>query len=158
MSKRRRGTAIVDTPDGILILIERGGDLALLPGGGAERGESRMQAAIRELKEETGLEPYLAVPLFRFASAFSDHSVFYIRAAGTPQLTSHSRAIGYYRIGRVTTLACQTETAVIAASQVSKGTRAIITLYRQMRRDRPDFFAAIDNIPGIRQYSHADVE
>lgn len=157
MSKRRRGTAIVDAPDGILILIERGGDLALLPGGGAERGESRMQAAIREMKEETGLEPYLVVPLFRFASAFSDHSVFFIHAAGTPQLTTHTLAIGYYRDGHVTTIAHQTGTAAITASQVSKGTKAIITLYQQMRRDRPDFFAAIDNPPGVRQYRHADV-
>jgi 8-oxo-dGTP diphosphatase len=52
---RRRGTAIVDTPKGILVVSESGrGDL--LPGGNARKGESRRKAAIRELEEETGLK------------------------------------------------------------------------------------------------------
>lgn len=142
----------------ILVVVEGKGDTILLPGGGVKSGESRMQAAIRELKEETDLEPCLVVPLFRFASAFSNHSVFYIRAAGTPRLTSHSRAIGYHRDGYVTTLLHQTGTLTIDASRVSKDTEAIITLYQQMRRDWSDVFFAIDSIPGIQQCSHTDVK
>ena len=52
MHKRRRGTAIVDTPKGIVV-VSVGGRTYYLPGGGARRGESRESAAIRELREET---------------------------------------------------------------------------------------------------------
>jgi len=56
LSKRRRGTAIVDTSRGILV-VSHGNRTFYLPGGGAEKGESQKNAAIRELKEETGLVP-----------------------------------------------------------------------------------------------------
>jgi 8-oxo-dGTP diphosphatase len=52
--KRRRGTAIVDTPQGILLVSEDGKKYDL-PGGAAKKSESRRDAALRELKEETDL-------------------------------------------------------------------------------------------------------
>lgn len=45
---RRRGTAIVETKRGILLTAGRRGRF-ILPGGGANRGESRFVAALREL-------------------------------------------------------------------------------------------------------------
>ncbi len=54
IKRRRRGTAIVETPIGILVVAGRR-KLYILPGGGANIGESRTKAAVRELKEETGL-------------------------------------------------------------------------------------------------------
>jgi hypothetical protein len=55
ISSRRRGTAIVDTKQGILVTAGRN-KVFLLPGGGANQNESRTQAALRELREETGLK------------------------------------------------------------------------------------------------------
>jgi 8-oxo-dGTP diphosphatase len=51
---RRRGTAIVETKKGILV-VSGHGKVFMLPGGAANHKESRLQAAIRELQEETGL-------------------------------------------------------------------------------------------------------
>lgn len=60
---RRRGTAIIETSKGILVVAGRHGSF-LLPGGGSDEGESRHNSAIRELKEETGLDAYYIKYLF----------------------------------------------------------------------------------------------
>jgi len=53
--KRRRGTTIIDTPKGILVVSHNNKTFGL-PGGGVEVGESKKQATIRELKVEPTLE------------------------------------------------------------------------------------------------------
>lgn len=62
---RKRGTAIIDTDRGIL-LISTSNRLYILPGGGAKKDENRMDAAIREVKAETGLVPKNCKYLFSF--------------------------------------------------------------------------------------------
>ena len=92
---RRRGTAIVETPKGILVTASRN-KLFLLPGGGAEWWESRRRAAIRELKEETGLRAYSWKYLFshnepkysttgKKRKVRNMHKVFLIKAEGNPK-------------------------------------------------------------------------
>lgn len=65
--KRRRGTAIMlddwQGGTGVLVLAD-GGHHWLLPGGGAEAGETRMEAVIREVREETGMRASSAIALF----------------------------------------------------------------------------------------------
>lgn len=114
---RRRGTAIVETPNGILVVADKSG-LYLLPGGAARKGESRKNAAIRELKEETGLIATNVKFLFRHmghlhkshsCGHFRDHhTVVIVQANGIPLPRNEIKYVNYYlpnsevRISRTT--------------------------------------------------------
>jgi len=108
VKKRRRGTALVETEQGILVTAGRGG-VFLLPGGGANRGESRTKAAMRELREETGLKPYYAKYLFRHRGRVSKshghgyfqdhHTVCLIKAHGTPSPRHEIKYVAFYKPG-----------------------------------------------------------
>jgi 8-oxo-dGTP pyrophosphatase MutT (NUDIX family) len=143
-SKRRRGTAIVETEQGILVINEGLSSGVLLPGGGAEAGESRLQAAVRELREETGLESYLVLPLFRYSSAYNDHTVYFIKANGAPELKPEINYLGYYRDGSLTPLAYQPGYEEASTADLSTATRAIIQLYYEYRAEHSHLFAALD--------------
>jgi 8-oxo-dGTP diphosphatase len=108
VKKRRRGTALVETEQGILVTAGRGG-VFLLPGGGANRGESRTEAAMRELREETGLKPYYVKYLFRHRGRVSKshghgyfqdhHTVCLVKAHGTPRPRHEIKHIAFYKPG-----------------------------------------------------------
>jgi len=108
VKKRRRGTAIVETEKGILVTAGKN-KAFLLPGGGANKHESRMEAAMRELREETGLKPYYAKYLFRHMGRvhkshghgyFQDHhTVCLIKAHGTPSPRHEIKYIAFYKPG-----------------------------------------------------------
>ena len=55
--KRTRATVIAEQVGRVLLIRERGQRQYSLPGGGIERGEYTMEAALRELREETRLRP-----------------------------------------------------------------------------------------------------
>jgi 8-oxo-dGTP diphosphatase len=103
--RRRRGTAIVETPIGILVVAGRNG-LYILPGGGATKGESRTEAAVRELNEETGLIATEVRFLFRHVGNvhksysgvyFGDHhTVCLINANGIARPRHEIRYVDYY--------------------------------------------------------------
>lgn len=102
---RRRGTAIVETDQGILVTAGRSGKF-LLPGGGAEKGESRTQAAVRELREETGLKAYSVQFLFRYQGSINikkngtrwrdHHTVCLIKAHGRARPRHEIKYVDYY--------------------------------------------------------------
>ena len=102
---RRRGTAIVDTPKGIL-LVSLDGTNFTLPGGGAKPKESRRQAAIRELMEETGMKAVSLKHLFEFlggvhagprgGSFRNAHEVFRVTATGTSEPGQEVKRVAYY--------------------------------------------------------------
>ncbi|WP_024873395.1 NUDIX hydrolase [Tolumonas lignilytica] len=92
--KPRRATCIVECDQGIL-LTETAHGMLLLPGGQANRGESRLEAAIRELKEETNLQAHAAIFLFDHESRSNRHKVFYLIATGTPIPMDDAKALFY---------------------------------------------------------------
>jgi len=129
VKKRRRGTAIVETEKGILVTAGRS-KVFLLPGGGANRGESRIEAAMRELGEETGLKPYYAKYLFRHRGRVSKshghgyfqdhHTVCLVKAHGTPSPRHEIKYVAFYKPG--------------AGVHISGVTREIIEKYYSYKR------------------------
>ncbi|MFP4524049.1 MAG: NUDIX domain-containing protein [Candidatus Woesearchaeota archaeon] len=117
--KKRRGTAILETSKGIL-LTSINGNMFLLPGGEAEKGESRFCAAIRELEEETGLIAYQAEVIFRHESHANEHTVVLVKARGTPKPKNEVKHLNYYKPGNIKNL--------------SQGTRDIIKKYYEWKR------------------------
>jgi 8-oxo-dGTP diphosphatase len=118
IGKRRRGTAIVDTPEGILV-VSRNNRTFFLPGGGAKSGESRRDAAIRELEEETGLQTVKCQFLFEYPSFTNDHKVLLMETVGVAEPENEIRFIDFFDGSNL---------------KVSSTTWEIIELYHLKRR------------------------
>ena len=107
-NKRRKGVAIVDTSKGILIVAGRNKKF-ILPGGGAEKWESRKKAAIRELYEETGLKTKNITYLFRYVgSKWHIHSgksmrnytkVFLVESEGNTRPSHEIKYVAFWKTG-----------------------------------------------------------
>lgn len=103
---RRRGTAIVENPKGILVVSESGRTYSLV-GGNARRRESRRRAVIRELREETGLEAIGCTYLFEYISTGTHkdykggyfrtaHKVFLMETIGVAKPRGEIRYVSYF--------------------------------------------------------------
>lgn len=126
--RRRRGTVIVDTLKGILVVSESGRTY-YLPGGGARHRESRRSAALRELEEETGLRATDCSYLFEYREVrihkdrtggfFRDvHKVFLVKSNGVAKPRKEIRHLAYFNSSNV---------------NVSYTTRRIIEKYYEIR-------------------------
>ena len=74
--KRHRGTLLLSDPEGRILLVKGKGDpLWSLPGGGIDAGETALQAASREVREETGYQASNLQEAFDYDGPTSYHSV-----------------------------------------------------------------------------------
>ena len=104
--------AIVTDPAGRVLLIRHSyGNTGLwrLPGGGAKRGESAADAAMREVREECGLYCTDLAPFGRFvgeqSGAVDRITVFTARAAGEPMTDGFEVAeVRWWRVEALPTL------------------------------------------------------
>ncbi len=141
----RRGTAIVEMEQGILLdAMPR--DEFLLPGGGANPFESRMQATVRELYEETGLRANFAMYLFTYKSKKNEHRVFWVKAIGVPRPMQEIDRIGFCKDGIITGIFDRKGTQYSDAplEKSSDSTRAILQLFAEYKTKFPAIFRLAD--------------
>ena len=97
-SLRERATVVV-IRDGMVLLVRHLDSLGpsdfSMPGGGIEPGESPMEAAVRELREETGLEAKQVDYLFTWDSEIFRHHAFRIETEG--EVTIQPEEIAEFR-------------------------------------------------------------
>lgn len=84
--KRLRATVIAEQDGKVLLVRERGSRRYSLPGGGIERGESAMEAGVRELREETMLTALRAEFLFDHEGTTQYHKVIWALVQGRVQI------------------------------------------------------------------------
>ena len=93
--KRNRATALVISEGKLLLVRERGAKHWSLPGGGMKKSEDPIEAACRELDEETKLLATSATYLFHYESPSQRHHVCLLEAEGKVELLREE--LGDYR-------------------------------------------------------------
>ena len=96
-SKRPRASALVVSRGKVLLVRHRREKNFSLPGGGIERGETALEAAVREVREETQLRAYFAERLFKcdVNGQMAQHKVTLVKANGRVKL--QHREISEYK-------------------------------------------------------------
>jgi 8-oxo-dGTP diphosphatase len=128
-----RGTAIVETKAGIILGESKSGKI-LLPGGRAKTGESRILAAIRELREETTLKATCSVLLFEYKDSRDFHKVLWVAASGDAKAQDDLVAIHY----------CDQSNISKFDSALTNATRNILNLFWKFKFEHEDLFKSLE--------------
>lgn len=91
---KKRANVLIKNKGKILLMhrIKNGIEYFVLPGGGVEDGESIVDAAIREAKEETGLDVTIDGELWKYHNSTDDRDHFYYlvtKYSGSLKLGGH---------------------------------------------------------------------
>lgn len=99
---RDRATAVVNRDGCLLVVRDRGFRHFSLPGGGVHSGERPIDAAVRELKEETGLQAVSVAPLFQCTTSdiFNTYHVYHIEAEGELRIDPHELGEAFWWDGK----------------------------------------------------------
>lgn len=118
---RRKGAVIFDSPRGILV-VSTGNKKYILPGGGADRSESRKDAGIRKLYEETGMKVTSIKYLFGYIgdvwhthsgrAVRNDAKVFLVTAEGNPKPKHDIKSVAFWKPGSKINLSVTTKKAI----------------------------------------------
>lgn len=127
--KRLRATVVVEV-DAQILLVENCAGMLLLPGGGVQENESHLQAAARELSEETGLVAESLHYLFQHQSATNAHQVFWAAVAGRPAAADDAIALHWLAADEP-----------LLRERMSAASRAIVDRFRALRKAQPQAFA-----------------
>lgn len=129
MRIRHKGVALVETDKGILVVAGRR-KIYSLPGGGANRGESRKKATIRELREETGLKSKGAKYLFSYkgrkwkvrkGNLVKNHAkVFLIKTYGRARPRHEIKYIAWWKLGSKLKISTRAESIIKKYMEMKK--------------------------------------
>lgn len=111
--KRRRATVIAEQDGKVLLIKERGSRRYSLPGGGIERNESFMEAAVRELREETRLIAVKTEYLFDHEGATQYHKVIWALVRGSVRIQQKELAEYKWWNKRESVLMIDSTTAIL---------------------------------------------
>ncbi|MBI3743575.1 MAG: NUDIX domain-containing protein [Chloroflexi bacterium] len=123
MAERRRGTVILEMPDGIMLVREHRKKEFVLPGGRTKKREPAILAAIRELHQATSLVPDDVRFLFDHSTRIHDHTVYVVKADGDAKPYRRIAAVAHWQPG--------------LDVEISPGTREILSRYMAMKEKAP---------------------